>query len=136
MDTFSPAEAPAAPSQRTRDQIEDRFKWNLSHIFPDWDAWQRGYDELDKKIAQYASLQGTLKQGPEQLLHSLTLADELGQLEYKVWYFPSLKYDEDQRDNAINARRQQVQILAAKGRRAQARQCRRTQRRSRGSVKL
>jgi oligoendopeptidase F len=120
MDTLSPAEAPAAPSQRTRDQIEDRFKWNLSHIFPDWDAWQRGYDELDKKIGQYASLQGTLKQGPEQLLRSLTLADELGQLEYKVWYFPSLKYDEDQRDNTINGRRQQVQILAAKGSQAMA----------------
>jgi len=120
MDTFSPAEAPAAPSQRNRDQIEDRFKWNLSHIFPDWDAWQRGYDELDKKISQYASLQGTLKQGPEQLLRALTLADELGQLEYKVWYFPSLKYDEDQRDNAINGRRQQVQILAAKGSQAMA----------------
>jgi len=115
MDTFSPAEAPAAPSQRTRDQIEDRFKWNLSHIFPDWDAWQRGYDELDRKIAQFASLQGTLKNGPGQLLRAMTLADELGQLEYKVWYFPSLKYDEDQRDNSINARRQQVQILAAKG---------------------
>jgi oligoendopeptidase F len=120
MDMFSPAEAPAAPSQRTRDQIEDRFKWNLSHIFPDWDAWQRGYDELDKKIAQYASLQGTLKQGPEQLLRALTLADELGQLEYTVWYFPSLKYDEDQRDNTINGRRQQVQILAAKGSQAMA----------------
>ena len=117
---FSPAEAPAAPSQRTRDQIEDRFKWNLSHIFPDWDAWQRGYDELDKKITQFAALQGTLKQGPEQLLRALTLADELGQLEYKVWYFPSLKYDEDQRNNTINGRRQQVQILAAKGSQAMA----------------
>ncbi len=120
MEPFSPAEAPAAPSQRTRDQIEDRFKWNLSHIFPDWDAWQRGYDELDRKIAEYAALQGTLKQGPEQLLRALTLSDELGQLEYKVWYYPSLKYDEDQRDNSINARRQQVQILAAKGSQAMA----------------
>jgi oligoendopeptidase F len=120
MDTFSPAEAPAAPSQRTREQIDDRFKWNLAHIFPDWDAWQRGYDELEQKIAQYASLQGTLKDGPDQLLRALTLADELGQLEYKVWYFPSLKYDEDQRDNAINGRRQQVQILAAKGSQAMA----------------
>ena len=36
-----------APAQRTRDQIEDRFKWNLTHIFPDWDAWQRGYDMPD-----------------------------------------------------------------------------------------
>ncbi len=120
MDTYSPAEAPAAPSQRTRDQIEDRFKWNLSHIFPDWEAWQRGYDELDRKISEYATLQGTLKQGPEHLLRALALADELGQLEYKVWYFPSLKYDEDQRDNTINGRRQQVQILAAKGSQAMA----------------
>jgi len=120
MDTFSPAEAPAAPAQRTRDQIEDRFKWNLSHIFSDWDAWQRAYDELDRKIAQYASLQGTLKGGPDKLLTALTLSDDIGQLEYKVWYFPSLKYDEDQRDNVINGRRQQVQILLAKGSQAVA----------------
>ena len=115
MDTFSPAEAPAAPPQRTRDQIADRFKWNLSHIFSDWDAWQRGYDALEKQITLYAALQGTLNGGPDKLLKALTLADEIGQLEYKVWYFPSLRHDEDQRDNAINARRQQVQILAAKG---------------------
>jgi oligoendopeptidase F len=31
-----------------------------------------------------------------------------------VWYYPSLQYDEDQRDNAINAKRQQVQILFAR----------------------
>ncbi len=123
MDTSFPAvenAAPAAPTQRTRDQIDDRFKWNLSHIFSDWDAWQRGYDELDRAITQYAALQGTLKGGPEKLLAALALADAIGQLEYKVWYFPSLKYDEDQRDNAINARRQQVQILAAKGSQAMA----------------
>jgi len=120
MDTFSPAEAPAAPVQRSRDQIEDRFKWNLSHIFADWDAWQRGYDELDGKIAEYASLQGTLAGGPDRLLAALSLSDDIGQLEYRVWYFPSLRYDEDQRDNAINGRRQQVQILAARGSQAMA----------------
>ncbi len=31
-----------------------------------------------------------------------------------MWYYPSLQYDEDQRDNAINAKRQQVQILFAR----------------------
>jgi len=121
--SFSPAvdnAASAAPAQRTRDQIEDRFKWNLSHIFPDWDAWQRGYDELDREIAGYAALQGTLKGGPDKLLTALELADHIMQLEYRVGYFPHLKYDEDQRDNAINGRRQQVQILAAKGGQAMA----------------
>jgi oligoendopeptidase F len=31
-----------------------------------------------------------------------------------VWYFPALRFDEDQRDNQVSARRQQVQILMAK----------------------
>jgi oligoendopeptidase F len=38
----------------------------------------------------------------------------MGALSYRVWYFASLHYDEDQRNNEINARRQQVQILFAK----------------------
>ena len=40
--------------------------------------------------------------------------DEMGALSYRVWYFASLHYDEDQRNNEINARRQQVQILFAR----------------------
>ena len=40
MDTFSTAEAPAAPPLRERAEIPDRFKWDLSHIYPDWNAWQ------------------------------------------------------------------------------------------------
>src|SRR4029079_7178431 len=43
-----------------------------------------------------------------------------GQLEYKVWYFASLRHDEDQRDNESNAQRQQVQILFAKEAQASA----------------
>jgi oligoendopeptidase F len=40
--------------------------------------------------------------------------DEMGALSYRVWYYASLHYDEDQRNNEINARRQQVQILFAR----------------------
>jgi oligoendopeptidase F len=120
MDASSLAEAGAAPKLRDRAQIPDRFKWNLTHIFPDWAAWQAAYHELEAKIDAYAALRGTLAQGPDQLLAAMKLADDVGQLTYKVWYFAGLKYDEDQRDNQINARRQQVQILFAKSAQASA----------------
>ena len=113
-------EAPAAPPLRDRDSIPERFKWNLKNIFSSWDDWQAAYDELDRKIDAFAALQGTLGQGSERLLAALRLRDEIGQLEYKVWYFASLWYDQDQRDNQINARRQQVQILFAKAAQASA----------------
>jgi len=107
-------EAPAAPPLRDRDAIPEQFKWSLVDIFPDWKTWQAAYDDLETKIGAYAALQGTLAQGPDRLLAALRLSDDIGQLTYRVWYFASLWYDQDQRDNQINARRQQVQILFAK----------------------
>ena len=114
MDRHPSAEAPAAPSLRERDQIPDRFKWDLTRIFADWDRWQDAYDDLDRKIATFGALRRTLAGGPAALLAALQLRDEIGQLEYKVWYFASLCYDQDQRDNQANAKRQEVQILFAK----------------------
>jgi len=116
----SPATTAPGPQLRERAEIADRFKWNLTDIFADWTGWQSAYDELDTKIGAYAALQGTLEEGPDRLLAAMKLSDDIGQLTYKVWYFAGLKYDEDQRDNAINARRQQVQILFAKANQASA----------------
>jgi oligoendopeptidase F len=115
----SPAEAPTS-TLRSRDEIADRFKWDLNTIFTDWEAWQAAHDLLERRIEAFGRLQGTLAQGADALLAALSLRDQIGQLEYKVWYFASLWYDQDQRDNRVNARRQQVQILFAKAAQASA----------------
>jgi oligoendopeptidase F len=120
MELLSTAEAPAPSELREREQIPDRFKWDLGHIFTDWTEWQRAYDQLETQIGAYAALQGTLAKGADRLLAAMKLLDDIGQLSYKVWYFASLKHDEDQRDNEIDARRQQVQILSAKASQASA----------------
>ena len=105
---------------RVRAEIPDSCKWNLNDIFDSWDAWQAAYTTLDQGIDRYAGLKGTLANGPDSLLKALRLSEELGQLAYKVWYFPSLLYDTDQRDNTVNAKRQQVQILFARWKQAES----------------
>ena len=111
---------PPAIRSRRREDIPERFKWNLDDIFPDWNSWEAAYKQLDAGIDRYAALKGTLASGPEKLLEAFKLSEELGQLAYRVWYFPSLRYDEDQRDNSVNAKRQQVQILFAKWKQAES----------------
>ena len=107
--------ATAAPQRsRIRAEIDDGHKWNLTDIYPDWETWDTARSELEQKISQYAALKGTLHQGPERLLAAYNLNDSLGQLAYKVYFYPSLKYDEDQRDNSVNARKQQIQALVAR----------------------
>jgi oligoendopeptidase F len=97
----------------SRDEIPERYRWNLTSIFPDWDHWKTAYDDLAARVEAFTKRQGTLAQGSHAILTAFRATDEMGQLAYKVWYFAALRHDEDQRDNAINARRQEVQILMA-----------------------
>jgi oligoendopeptidase F len=108
------AAEPPATRRRRRDEVPDRYKWNLRDIFSSWDEWEVAYKEFEAGIGRFSALKGRLAEAPERLLEAFSLSEELGQLAYRVWYFPSLRYDEDQRDNTVNAKRQQVQILFAR----------------------
>jgi len=110
FDTFRPVEGQLP----LRDAIPPRYTWDLTAICSDWDDWMRVYRDLESEIASFAALRGTLGLAADNLLASFRVMDTMGVLSYQVWYFASLHYDQDQRDNAIDARRQQVQILFAR----------------------
>jgi len=114
VSSISMSTAPTTARSRNRADIDAAYKWNLEDIYSGWDDWDRARVELDARIDEYAALKGTLARGPEALLAAYTLNDALGQLAYRVYFFPSLRYDEDQRDNSVNARKQQIQALLAR----------------------
>src|SRR5262245_20891461 len=105
---------PAPGSLPERAHIPDRYKWDLTDICASWAEWTANFRELESAIDAFKGFEGTLGQGGARLLEVFRLSDRIGALSYRVWYFASLQYDEDQRDNTLNARRQQVQILFAK----------------------
>jgi oligoendopeptidase F len=106
--------SPASTLLPPRAAVDPKYTWDLSAIFSDWPAWEAGFRDLDQGIAAFSQFEGTLAQGPARLLDSLRERDRIGQLSYRVWYYPNLQYDQDQRDNTINAKRQQVQLLLAR----------------------
>ncbi len=116
---MSPAAVPApSTTVPARESIDPKYTWDLGSIFPGWEAWEAGFGDLERGIESYKVYEGTLAQGPERLLAAFRDSDTLGQLAFRVWYYPSLQYDEDQRNNAMNARRQRVQLLIARWRQA------------------
>ncbi len=104
----------ASVHAQSRDSVDDRYKWDLSHIYPDWDAWQADFEVLEQLMDQYAGMKGTLAQGPDKVLTAYQLSDELNKLLYKVYRYPGLSLALDTRDNDMSAKMQQVQILLAK----------------------
>jgi len=104
----------ARPNTLNRNSIPDEYKWDLSDLYTDWEAWEAGLAELDTLMGEFPKLQGTLAQGPEQLLKAYKMNDDLNILAFKVYRYPDLMHYSDTRDNDINARLQQVQILFAR----------------------
>jgi len=103
-----------------RGDVPAKYRWDLADICRDWDAWAEMLAGLERAVEAFAARQGTLASGPAALLEAFRAMDHMGALGYHVWYYASLRYDEDQRDNTVAARRQQVQILFARQQQAGA----------------
>jgi oligoendopeptidase F len=101
-----------------RGDVLSKYTWDLSSIFESWEAWEAAFGALDAAIEHYRAHEGRLSEGGDRLLQAYRDADALGQLAYRVWYYAALHYDQDQRDNSVNARRQRVQLLIARWRQA------------------
>jgi oligoendopeptidase F len=100
---------------RIRAEIPEHYRWDLTAVFPDWTSWEKAMGELEAQIGELATFKGLLSDGTgEHLLAFMRLHDKVSILSYRVWYFPSLEFDTDQRDNLIDARRQRVQELFAR----------------------
>jgi len=101
------------PETRDRAEISEMYTWDLSQIYPDWDAWESGLDRLQGLMNSYQELKGTLGEGPQRILEASLLSDELGQLAYRVYQYPGLMQSQDTRDNTVQARLEQVRLALA-----------------------
>jgi oligoendopeptidase F len=98
----------------SRDEIPDEYKWDLSDIYENWQAWEEGLQELEAKMDEIVAYKGKLKESAENLLKVQKLDDELGVLAYKVYRYPKLTSDTDTREQEVKSKLQKVQILFAK----------------------
>ncbi len=108
------ATAPSRPATRVRSEIPDRFTWDLTHIYPDFETWERDLARVDELLAAYLELKGTLADGPLRVLQACRLSDKLGQLSYRLYRYPGLMQSQDTRDNAVQARLDRVKTVFAK----------------------
>ncbi len=98
----------------TRDEIPAEYKWNLNDIYKNWDEWEAGLQKLQKITDEIVGYQGKLKESPDNLLKVEKLIDDWKILAYKVYTFALLTRDSDTRNQEMNAKLQQAQIMFSK----------------------
>lgn len=90
--------APAQVEQaKTRDQIEDKYKWNLADFFPSDEAWEETYKYLEGYFPGIESYRGKLGESPQTIMECLQMSDSISSTVHRLYVYANLKYDEDQR---------------------------------------
>lgn len=104
----------AKPTTRNRADIPAEYRWDFSPIYADWDAFEEGMKDLDGKIAAFAKLQGTLKNGAAAVLKAYQDQDAMGKVQYKLYGYTHLQRDVDTRNQLVSGKSQRVNALFAK----------------------
>ena len=81
----------------SRDEIDERYRWDLSSIYADDEAFLAALEEAKGCATKLAAYRGKISQSPEELLAYLQLSDEAGVELGKLVNFALRKLDEDTR---------------------------------------
>jgi oligoendopeptidase F len=102
---------PAAAQQRDRASIPEKYKWDLTHIYPSNAAWRAAKEKLEADIPSVRQFKGTLGTSPAALADALERVTALQKTFYRVATYANLRADEDTRHAEHQGMRQEVTLL-------------------------
>lgn len=108
---FSHVTSSAIPS---REEIEEKYKWDVSHIYKTDSEWEKDFEWVEHQIPGYAKFQGTLENSTNDLLNCLKFNDEIGIKLDRLSLYAMLSKDSDMKNQNSQAIYDRIQSLYAK----------------------
>ncbi len=97
-----------------RDEIEEKYKWNLKDIYTTDEDWENEFKWLEQNLNEYKKFQGTLADSSENLLACLKFDDKMGEKLEKLYLYSMLAKDSDMRIPKYQAFDERIKTLFAK----------------------
>src|SRR5262249_39934090 len=98
---------------RSREQIPDKYKWNLADLYPSDDAWRAARDRLAPQFPKVAAFRGTRGSSAANLADALDAVNAVARDLQRVAVYASLISDQDTRVSRYQGMQQEMQQIAA-----------------------
>ena len=108
---FSSTEVSSLP---LRDKIEEKYKWDLTHIYKNDDEWEEDFKWVESNIPGYEKFKGTLSKSPGYLLKCFQFDDSIGIKLERLYLFAMLSKDSDMRVTKYQAMEERIKSLHSK----------------------
>ena len=108
---YSPTEVSSLPA---RDKIEDKYKWDLTHIYKNDDEWEKDFKWIENNISNYEKFKGTLSKSSDHLLKCFQFDDSIGIKLERLYLYSMLSKDSDMRVTKYQAMEERIKSLHSK----------------------
>jgi len=100
-------------AERDRTKIPDNYKWNLTDVYPDDDAWRTAKQKLIAEFFQIETFRGRVTESPLTLFQCLDLVSTLGKEFSRLYCYASMNSDLDTRNATHLGMKQEMGAIGA-----------------------
>ena len=104
----------AIPQSPERKDVPEKYKWNLSDIYPTVEAWQSDVKMLNDDVNKLSSYKGKLGESAAEMYDALSSASDFVKILSKAWVYASNFSNEDLNNGDAQAMMQQMTALGTK----------------------
>ena len=102
-----------AAQQKERSAVPDKYKWDLTQIYPTDQAWRTAKDKLVGELPAVRAFRGTLGSSAAKLADALELSSRLSKEFSRLYVYASMTSDQDTRASAYQGMQQEMTQLGA-----------------------
>ena len=84
-----------AAQQKERSAVPDKYKWDLTQIYPNDQAWRAAKDKLTGELPAVRAFRGTLGSSAAKLADALELSSRLAKDFTRLYVYASMMSDQD-----------------------------------------
>ena len=104
---------PLVAQERDRSKVPDRYKWDLTAIYPSDDAWRAAKDKVVAEIPKMREFSGKLTSSPTVLADAMDFATQLNKEMARLGTYVGLASDQDMRVSSYQAAVQEMVRIGA-----------------------
>lgn len=98
---------------KERNEIEEKYKWDLTIVYANEEAWEKDFVFLMNKVNNFSSYKGSLSKDSDGLLTVIRAKEEINRLFEKLASYAMRKSDEDTRIGSNTKLKSKIFSLAS-----------------------
>lgn len=91
----------------SRENIDNKYKWNLSDIYANWESWEKDLENLKEIIKEIPTFETSITADEKKFIELMKLEEKIQRMIDKLYLYPYMLRDLDSKD-VVAAEKMQI----------------------------